>query len=197
MQISATAALLGTILACMPSLFLADKASTPELVTGKAAYEQAYPAARKIAPDVALVRLAPNSVAFKNGRAGLWEATFASPSKHECWTVSYAIATHFPDASKGVSVSAAIPWSGCVNEDVKLIPVSEFRIDSDAAFTLATAAAATWRKQHPERNLTAFQLSKNSQLSVPTWYVMWGDRGIGYVVQVNAMSGNTANKGPL
>jgi hypothetical protein len=199
MKISAMAALLGAILACMPSQLSssADEANSPELVTAKTAYAQAYPAARKIAPDAILVRLAPNSVDFKNGRAGLWEATFASPGKHECWIVSYASAPHPFEARKGITVGAAIPWSGCLNEDVKLIPVSEFRIDSDAAYTLATAEAATWRKQHPERNLTSFQLSKYSPLPVPTWYVIWGDTGIGYVVQVNANTGKTAQKGPL
>lgn len=202
MKISATALLLAAILAYMPSLRSgsAGEPNESEPVTAKAGYAQAYPAARKIASDAVLVRLLPNTVngfTFKDGRAGLWEATFASPSKHECWTVSYAIATHIPDASMGVSVSAAIPWSGCVDKDVKFIPESDFRIDSDVAYNIAVAHYLTWRKEHPERNLTAFQLSKNPPFAAPTWQVIWGGKGLEYLVVVNATDGGVLSERTL
>jgi hypothetical protein len=69
------------------------------------------------------------------------------------------------------------------------IQVSEFSVDSDAAYQAAAADAATWLKKNPEKKLTTVELSNNARYQVPTWYFLWGDKKLGYAAFVNATTG--------
>src|SRR5580658_8529703 len=81
-------------------------------VTAITAYWQMYTSAYTWAPDEVLLRLEPKDVpSFTDGdgKAGIWQATFASPSKHEVRQLIYATAAHPPDIYQGVNVGHAIP----------------------------------------------------------------------------------------
>jgi hypothetical protein len=165
-------------------------------VTAIAAYWQMYPVVYKWAPDEVLLRLQPRDVpAFTdgNGKAGIWEATFASPSKHEVRQLIYATAAVPPDIYQGVNVGHAIPWSG-VSRDVMPIEKAQFTVDSDAAWNTASDDAKTWLKKNPGKKLSNFQLGDGYSFPAPVWFVMWGDKKIGYVAYVNATTGKVMKK---
>ena len=155
-----------------------------------------YKSAYKWSPDVVLLRLnsdEKSGFTFNAGKAGLWEATFASLSKHECRTFTYAIAAHSPDIYKGVTVGNGIQWVGATR-DVMPIPAADFTVDSDAAYNTAAADAAAWIKKNPDKKVTTFQLGNGYSFPSPVWYVVWGDKKSGYVAYVNASTGKVMKK---
>src|SRR5580658_8139730 len=83
-----------------PSTSDASKAAAvpkgpPEPVTAKTAFWPMYTSARHWTTDLVILGLTPKDVpGFTNedGKAAMWEATFASPSLHQYRAYSYAIA---------------------------------------------------------------------------------------------------------
>lgn len=170
----------------------ADSGPVPAI----AAYWKMYESAYKWAPDEVLLRLEPKDVTALttgDGKAGIWQATFASPSKHEYRELIYATAAHPPDIYQGVNVGHAIPWGG-VSRDVMPIDKSQFTVDSDAAFNTATDDAKAWLKKNPDKKLSNFQLGNGYSFPAPVWFVMWGDKKVGYVAYVNATTGKVMKK---
>jgi hypothetical protein len=175
----------------------ASEPSNPsEPVTAKTALLPMYSSAYKWAHDVVLLRLTPKDVPGVEkgaGKAAVWEATYASSSQHACHVYTYAVAAQPPDIYKGVTVGSAIPWAG-ITRDVLPIESSAFNVDSDAAYTAAAADAAAWLKKNPGVKLSRFQLGNGYSFPAPVWYVMWGDKKLGYVAFVNATTGKVIKK---
>ena len=168
-----------------------ESSSSPEPVTAKTALLPMYSSAYKWAHDVVLLRLAPKDMTDVEkgaGKAALWEATFASPSQRAYHVYSYAVAARPPDIYQGVTVGSAVPWAG-VTRDVMPIQSSQFQVDSDAAYAAAAADAAAWGKKNPGIKLSSFQLGNGYSFPSPVWYVMWGDKKLGYVAFVSATTG--------
>jgi hypothetical protein len=123
----------------------------------------------------------------EGGKSAMWSATFASPSRREARTFTYAIASHGLDISKGVTVSDAIPWGG-PTRDVTPFQTSQFAVDSDAAYQAAYEGGEAWVKKHPDAPLT-LSLGYATRYPAPVWYVLWGNTKSGYVAYVNAVTG--------
>ncbi len=165
-------------------------------VTAKTAYWEMYKSAYRWAPDVVALRLAPKDVpglAKENGKASVWEATFASPGKHAYCVFTYAVAAQPPDIYKGVTVGNSKPWAG-ETRDVMPIDMSQVKVDSDAAYAAAAADGEAWLKKNPEKKLANFQLGYGYSFPAPVWYVLWGDKKSGYLVYVNATTGKVLRK---
>jgi hypothetical protein len=168
-----------------------EPAGPAESVTAKTALWPMYTSARNWTKDFVVLRLASKEVpGFKNeaGKAAMWEATFASPGQHEYRVYTNSIAAHPPDIYKGVSIGRAIPWAG-VTRDVMPVQLSEFNVDSDAAYATATADAGAWLKKNPGKPLSKFELGNAFRFQAPVWYFMWGDKKLGYTAFVNATTG--------
>ncbi len=168
-----------------------ETAGPPEPVTAKTAFWPMYTSARTWTTDFVTLRVTEKEVpGFKNGqgKAAMWEATFASPSQHAYRVYSYAIAAHPPDIYKGVTVGRALPWNG-VTADVMPIQLSDFNVDSDAAYKTAAGDAAAWLKKNPEKPLSSFELGNAHKFQAPVWFLMWGNKKSGYVAFVNASDG--------
>jgi hypothetical protein len=155
-----------------------------------------YMAARNWSTDFVTLKLVPEDVpGFKNeaGKAAMWQATFASPSRHEYRLYTYAIATVPPNIYKGVVSSSGLAWGGATR-DVMPIQLSDFSIDSDVAYNTAATDAAVWLKKNPEKQLTTFELGNAYQFQAPVWVEVWGDKKSGYKAFVNASTGKIINK---
>ncbi len=165
----------------------------PEPVTAKAALWPITQSARNWATDFVILKLVPKDMTgYKNdgGKAPFWEATLASPSKAEYRVYTYAIAAQPPDIYKGVVVGRGMPWSG-PTRDVMAIKLGDFNVDSDVAYktAIASEAAASFLKKNPDKKLTTFDLAAAYRFPNPVWYMMWGDKKLGYVAYVNAYDG--------
>ena len=166
-------------------------AGPPQIVTAKAAFWPMYTSARSWATDVVALRLTSEEVpGFKNedGKAAMWEATFASPSLHQYRVYSYAIAAVPPSVLKGVNADTAQPWGG-ETRDAMTVDLTLFNIDSDAAYKAASADADVWLKKNPNKGITTVELGDTFKFQGPVWYIMWGDKKSGYVAYVDATTG--------
>jgi hypothetical protein len=163
----------------------------PALVSAKTAFGPMYKSALAWSPDIQFITLAPQDLpGFTNaaGKAAMWEATFASPSKHQYRVYSYSIATVQPEIHKGTSANFAEPWAGA-SRDAMPIDLSFFTVDSDAAYQAASTEGAAWLAKNPGKNLSSLQLASTYRFQAPVWYISWGDKKNGYVAFVDATSG--------
>jgi hypothetical protein len=172
-----------------------DKSSAPSgPVSGKTAFWAMYKTAYTWSKDAVPLKLESKSITgVKNdaGTAGLWSATFGSPSKREAVEMSYAVAAQLPDLAKGVNVGHSVPWGGPTSA-VTPFQGSDIVVDSDAAYKTAAAHAQSWLKDHADKEPT-FLLGNNSgTFATPVWYVAWGDKTSGYRVFVNTKTGEVA-----
>ena len=173
-----------------------EPSNAAEPVTAKTAYGSIYKSAYKWAPDLVLLRLAPKDVpglASGGGKAGQWEATVASPSKHEyrVFTLRDCRTAAGHNQRSDHRKRRPVEW---VTRDVMPIQASEFSVDSDAAYTTAAADAAAWLKKNPDKKLSSFQLGNGYSFPTPVWYAMWGDKKSGYVAIVSASTGKVLKK---
>lgn len=171
-------------------------ASPPEPVTAKTAFWPMHTSARSWAADLVTLRLVSKDVpGFKNenGKAAMWEATFASPTLHEYRVYTYAVANVPPDIHRGVVAGLQQSWGG-ETRDAMPIDLSFFNIDSDAAYEAAAVNAAAWLKKNPDKQLSSFALGDTYKFQTPVWLLMWGDKKAGYLAFVDATSGKVLGK---
>jgi len=160
-----------------------------EPVAAKTAFWEMYKPARSWAADLLVLSLASNEipgVKSEAGRFGMWAAVFVSPARQEARTFTYSVAAT-GNTPKGVSAGVAQRWTGSTLQS-QAFRVSDFAIDSEAAYQAALAKANVWVKQHPDKK-AALILASASRFSVPVWYVIWGSKTSGYAVFVNAVNG--------
>jgi hypothetical protein len=167
-------------------------AETVGPVSAKTAFWEMYKLAHAWAPDVAPLSMVSKDVpGIKNGdgKAGMWTATFVSPSLRQARILSYSVVAAPPNVSKGVDVGRPVSWGP--TRDAMPFQTSDFAIDSDAAYKTALAKAEGWVKEHPDKE-AALTLGHNAaRFNTPVWYVLWGNTKSGYAAFVNATTGAT------
>lgn len=169
------------------------KASEP--VAAQSAFFEMYKPARTWAPDLLALSLTSNEISgIKNedGKAAMWTAVFVSPGRREARTFFYAIADHGTAIHKGVEIGGAQGWSGTTPKS-QPFQITEFAVNSDAAYKTAFAKAAAWLKKHPG-TLASMSLGKAARFPAPVWYIQWGTTKSGYAVFVNATTGEVIGK---
>ena len=174
----------------------ASQEAPAQPVAAKTAFWPMYTAAHQWAADIVVLRVdAKELPGYKNeaGKAAMWEAVFASPSRHEYRTYTYAIAAVAPNIYKGVDAGLEMPWGG-ETRDAMAIDMNAFNVDSDAAYQAAAAAAAEWLKKNPTKDLTTIAMGDTYKFQEPVWYVMWGTKQGGYAAFVDANSGKVLNR---
>ena len=173
-----------------------EPSGPPQPVTAKTALWPMYTSARSWATDCVIAKYTRKEltgISNDGGTAGMWEATFVSPSRGDYRIYSYAVAANPPAPYKGVAMSAALPWSG-FTRDVMPVQISEMHVDTDAVYSAAAADAAVWLKKHPDKKLTKFELGNAQKFGTPVWVLTWGDNKNGYRVFVSAVDGKVLSK---
>jgi len=167
----------------------------PEPVAAQTAFFEMYKPARQWAADLLPLSLVSNEIPGMNngeGTAAMWTAVFVSPGRREARTFFYAVADHGTTIHKGVEIGGAQAWTGSTPKS-QPFQITEFAVNSDAAFKTASAKAAAWLKKHPGMPV-AMALGKTSRFPGPVWYIQWGTTKLGYAVFVNATTGEVAGK---
>lgn len=163
----------------------------PELVTGRAAFQKLFIAARGWAPDVKPYRLESSLTADANGKDGksaVWRASFASAVqrgvKPYIWSGSEA-----PDApSKGISPGAEDTYNPS-NSSTQVFDIAFLKVDSDKA--LETAQKHGGDKLEADTPIV-YVLDWNHANNELVWHVIYGvNRDQAKLrVAVNATSGD-------
>lgn len=169
-----------------------EKEAPPEAVSAKTAFWEMYKPAYAWSNDIMPLTMKAKTVAgVKNvdGKAGMWEATFGSPSKRQFTTFTYSVVAAPPDVKKGVTAAEAIAWAG-PRPDVMTFASSDWTVDSDAAYKTALEKAQDWIKKNPDKGLSEESLGAASRFPGPVWYFLWGDAKKGGFFQfVSASTG--------
>lgn len=167
-----------------------------QVVAAKTAFWPMYTAAHQWSSDVVAISVTAKEVpGFTNegGKAGMWEAVFASASKGKYRTYTYSITSVPPNIYKGVVAGVDMPWSG-FTRDAMAVDTAQFNIDSDAAYQAAATAAADWIRKNPAKPLTTIAMADTYKFQEPVWYVMWGTKQAGYAAIVDANSGKVLKR---
>jgi hypothetical protein len=169
------------------------KASEP--VAARTAFFEMYKPAHAWAADLLPLSLASNEIPGirnEDGKAAMWTAVFVSPSRRAARTFFYAIADHGTTIHKGVEIGGAQTWTGSTPKS-QPFQITEFAVNSDAAYKTAFGKGEAWLKKHPGMQASLF-LGKAARFPAPVWYVQWGTTKSGYAVFVNATTGQVVSK---
>jgi hypothetical protein len=152
-------------------------AKQPQYETGRTAFQRMFLAARLWAPEVKPFRLQSQFTAdapTTEGKAGLWRASFASPSKRamKMFVWSGLVGPDAPE--QGVSFSAEDSWSP-TNTSTQPFDIAFLKVDSDKAYEVAQKnGGEKLTKKDPKQPVT-FLLSWEGSKNQLVWHVSYGD----------------------
>lgn len=145
--------------------------------TGRTAFQRLYVAARAWAPDVRPFRLeshftsdAPTS----QGKAGLWRAPFASPSRRmmKSFVWSGLVGADVPEP--GISFSSEDTWSAS-NSSTQPFDIAFLKVDSDKAYEVAQKNGGEKLTRKDPKQPVTFRLSWDAAKNQLVWHVLYGD----------------------
>ncbi len=165
----------------------------PELVTGRAAFQKTFIAARNYAADVKPFRIESTPSPDGNGRDGksaIWRASFASVLQHGVkpffWSGSNA-----PDAPpRGVSPGNEDAYNPS-NASTQTFDPAFLKIDSDQAFTEAQKHGGDKILEKDSTTPVIYICDWNHNTNELTWHVIYGGsrETAKLTVAVNASTG--------
>jgi hypothetical protein len=148
----------------------------PELVTGRTAFQKCYIAARGWARDAQPYRLqsqATSDSTGKDGKADLWQASFASPSQHGVKPFTWS-GTDVSDApSRGVNPGNEDNYSP-TNASTHIFDMQFLKIDSDQAFEEAQKHGGDKLLEKASDTPVIYILEWNAPTNELTWHVIYG-----------------------
>jgi hypothetical protein len=169
------------LLAACSSSKPAEQAKTappkqPEYETGRVAFQKMYLSARGWAGDATPFRLqsqftpdAPTS----EGKAGLWRASFASPSRRmmKMFIWSGLVGPDAPE--QGVTFSAEDTWNP-TNTSTRPFNLGFLKTDSDAAYDVAEKNGGDKLTKKDPRQPVFFVLDWDASKNQLLWHVIYG-----------------------
>jgi hypothetical protein len=167
---------------------------TPELLTGRAAFQKVFIAARNYAADVKPFRIESTPSSDGNGHDGksaIWRASFASAMQHGVkpfiWSGSNA-----PDApSRGVSPGNEDAYNPN-NASTQVFDVAFLKVDSDQAFLEAQKHGGDKVFEKDPATPVIYVCDWNHNTNELTWHVIYGESrdNAKLTVAINASTGS-------
>lgn len=165
----------------------------PELLTGRAAFQKVFIAARNYAADVKPFRIASTPSTDSNGHDGksaIWTASFASARQHGVKPFTWS-GTDAPDApSRGVSPGNEDSYNPS-NASTQTFDVAFLKVDSDQAFTEAQKHGGDKILEKDPATPIAYICDWNHNTNELSWHVIYGGsrEAAKLTVEVNASTG--------
>ena len=169
-------------------------AKEAQFETGRTAFQKMFLAARLWAPDVRPFRLQSQFTAdapTAEGKAGLWRASFASPSKRMMKLFAWSGLVG-PDApEQGISFSAEDSWSTS-NSSTVPFDIAFLKVDSDKAYEVAQKNGGDKLTKKDPKQPVIFQLAWDASKNQLVWHVLYGENPTETKLRiaVDATSGN-------
>jgi hypothetical protein len=159
-----------------PAAETKPKVEAPQYETGRLAFQKLFVSARAFAADVQPYRLQSIYTADSpatEGKAGIWSAQFASPSRRsiKSYTWSGVSGENMPD--RGVSHGTEDTYNPS-NSSTRVFDMQFLKIDSDKAFAEAQKhGGEALMKKDPKQPVTfILEWSQKNRL---VWHVIYGD----------------------
>ncbi len=152
------------------------EAKPSQFETGREAFQKMYLAARLWAPDVKPFRLQSQYTPgdpVEEGKAGIWRASFASPSKRamKMFLWSGLAGPNMPP--QGVTFSAEDTWSP-TNSSTRIFELAFLKTDSDHAYEVAKAHGGEKLLKKDPHQPVFFMLDWNATGNALLWHVIYG-----------------------
>lgn len=164
-----------------------------EMLTGRAAFQKVFIAARNYAADVKPFRIESIPTTDSNGRDGksaVWRASFASAMQHGVkpfiWSGSNA-----PDApSRGVSPGNEDTYNPS-NASTQIFDVAFLKVDSDQAFSEAQKHGGDKLLEKDPSTPVIYVCDWNHNTNELVWHVIYGEsrEAAKLTVAINGSSG--------
>jgi hypothetical protein len=148
----------------------------PEYVTGRTAFQKLYVSARAFAGDIQPYQLDSTYTKgspAKEGKAGIWRAGFASPSKRaiKAYTWSGLSGEDMPD--RGVSHGTEDTYNPS-NSSTQVFDVQFLKVDSDKALDEALKHGGKKLMDKNPDQPVIYQLRWNGRENKLEWHVLFG-----------------------
>jgi hypothetical protein len=145
--------------------------------TGRTAFQRIYLSARLWAPDAKPFRLQSQFTAAAPtaaGKAGLWRASFASPSRRmmKLFVWSGLVGPDAPE--QGISFSAEDSWSPS-NSSTQPFDMAFLKVDSDKAYEVAQKNGGEKLTRKDPQQAVILALSWDPAANQLIWHVLYGE----------------------
>ena len=145
--------------------------------TGRVAFQKMYLSARGWAGDATPFRLQSQYSAdapVNEGKAGLWRASFGSPSRRmmKMFIWSGLVGPDAPE--QGVTFSAEDSWNPS-NTSTQVFNLGFLKIDSDKAFTVAEEHGGNKLTKKDPKQPVMFVLDWDASKNQLVWHVIYGE----------------------
>ncbi len=151
-------------------------AKAPELLTGRAAFQKVYIAARSWAPDARPFRLtseATKDAPGNDGKAGVWRGSFASTSRRAVKPFLWSGLTS-PDApERGISMGTEDTFNPS-NTSTQPFDAGYLKADSDKAYEVGQAHGGKKLLEKAPDQPIAYDLDWNPANNELLWHVIYG-----------------------
>jgi len=165
----------------------------PELLTGRAAFQKVFIAARNYAADVKPFRIESTPSAESNGHDGksaIWTASFASAMQHGVKPFTWS-GSNAPDApARGVSPGNEDTYNPN-NASTQIFDVAFLKIDSDQAFAEAQKHGGEKLLEKNPATPVIYECDWNHNTNQLVWHVIYGTSrdDAKLTVSINATTG--------
>jgi hypothetical protein len=146
----------------------------PEVLTGRQAFQRMYPQARGWAPDAQPLQITSLNLAqlkADQGKAGVWQVVFVSPSLGKSKTYSWS-AVEADNLHEGVFGGPQEDYTP--RSDSSPFQIAAIKVDSDEAFATAAKESADYIQKNPGKPVI-FLMELGKRFPDVTWRVIWGD----------------------
>jgi hypothetical protein len=155
-----------------------EPAAPPEPITGQSALYKMYQVARNWDPRALVLKMeSMHSAEIREvpGKAGIWAATFTSPTLGRLHSYSFSLIEELPSLHKGVFQTADDVFSGSKDVTHPFL-IAAVKADTDAVYQTAKSQpkAIEYDKKFPGKPITIL-LEKNDRFPDPVWRVIWGE----------------------
>src|SRR5215813_1694690 len=145
--------------------------------TGRIAFQRMYVSARLWAADARPFRLQSQftlDAPTAEGKAGLWRASFASPSRRmmKLFVWSGLVGPDAPE--QGISFSAEDSWSAS-NSATQPFDLAFLKVDSDKAYEVAQKNGGEKLTKKDPKQPVIFVLAWDSSKNQLVWHVLYGE----------------------
>jgi hypothetical protein len=146
-----------------------------EALTGRPAFQQMYPQARGWAPDAQPLQITSLNLAqvkADQGKAGVWQVIFVSPSLGKAKTYTWSAVESEGNLHQGVFGGPQEDYTP--RGDSSPFQIAAIKVDSDEAYKTAVENSADYIKKNPDKPVL-FLMELGKRFPDVTWRVVWGN----------------------
>ena len=193
----AVIALLVLLTGCMsepskPAENVKPEPKTPDLLTGRSAFQKVFIAARGWARDAQPYRIESATTSDGNGHDGksaLWRANFASASQRAVKGYQWSGSAAADGPPRGINPGTEDTYSP-TNSSTQIFDIAFLKVDSDQAFATAQKHGGDKILEKNPETTVSYVCDWNRNTNILIWHVTYNREPARLTISVNASTGD-------